>query len=72
MDSPVIVILLAMSSQYSFQATNEIERKEWIEKITNAILEALNLAPEQKDGKKGVRAVVSEYEDTPFVIINYI
>lgn len=32
---------------------------DWIEKLNNAILTGLNLAPEQKEGKKGVRAAVS-------------
>ena len=43
----------------SFQASNDRERNEWIEKVQEAILNALNLAPEKKEGKKGVRAAVS-------------
>ena len=44
---------------FRFQASSEAVRMEWIERLTNAILTGLNLAPEQKEGKKGVRAAVS-------------
>ena len=36
-----------------------MERGQWIEKLQDAILNAINLAPEKKEGKKGVRAAVS-------------
>ena len=52
---------LSSSITYSFQATNNMERSVWIEKIQESILNALNLAPEKKEGKKGVRAAVSQH-----------
>ena len=45
----------------SFQASNNMERSVWIEKIQESILNALNLAPEKKEGKKGVRSAVSQH-----------
>ncbi|XP_019855674.1 PREDICTED: arf-GAP with Rho-GAP domain, ANK repeat and PH domain-containing protein 1-like isoform X1 [Amphimedon queenslandica] len=49
-------ITMPNQRSYIFQASNEANRMEWIEKLSNAILTGLNLAPEQKEGKKGVRA----------------
>lgn len=46
---------------YRFQANTNMEQREWIEKLQEAILNALNLAPETKEGKKGVKAAVRFY-----------
>ena len=41
-----------------FQASSDAEKMEWIEKLNNAILMGLNMAPEEKPGKR-VKAEVS-------------
>ena len=40
-----------------FQASSDAEKMEWVEKLSNAILVGLNMAPEEKPGK-GVKAEV--------------
>ena len=55
----IIMCFVCLFPWYSFQASTSMERSEWIEKLQEAILNALNLAPEKKEGKKGVRAAVS-------------
>jgi hypothetical protein len=53
-------VTLPSQRSYIFQCANDAERFSWIEKLNNAILAGLNLAPEEKEGKKGVRAAVSD------------
>lgn len=52
------VIHVLYMCEYRFQALTNMEQREWIEKLQEAILNALNLAPEKKEGKKGVKAAV--------------
>ena len=42
-----------------FQASSDAEKMEWVEKLGNAILMGLNMAPEEKPGKR-VKAEVRE------------
>ena len=46
-----------------FQASSDAEKMDWVEKLNNAILMGLNMAPEEKPGKR-VKAEVRETYST--------